>query len=130
MNGTRAVLIAVTAAGLADCKSSGPPAPAPHPPETAAEPARDSLVLRTPEGYEVWLTDIRHARDSSGTACEERSVEIRTDSVRLRVPLLYTRRAPTPLDPRHIRAELSRDCRTVAVYRVELGTARPTRMEP
>lgn len=103
--------------------------PAPPPVPAAVEPVYpDSLVLRTPEGHEIWLTDVRRAADSAGAECLERSVEIRTDSSRTRVPLLYTREAPTQIDPRHVRAELSRDCRTVAVYRVELATARPIRM--
>jgi hypothetical protein len=104
-----------------------PPPPAASPGETQPL-AADSLVLRSADGFEVWLTDARAARDSAGEPCLERSVEIRNESTRMRVPLLYTRSAPTRLDRGHIRAVLSLDCRPTAAYSVELATARPTKI--
>jgi hypothetical protein len=97
----------------------------------AAAPASvpDTLVLTTADGFEVWLTDLRTAQDSAGNACQERSVEIRRDTLALRVPLFYTRTPPTVLDRDHLRGELSRDCRTMAVYRIETATARPYKIE-
>lgn len=117
--------VALLLAALGGCGHPEPPLP-----EAGSVPSSvpDSLVLTTAEGFEVWLTDLREARDSAGTACQERSVEIRRDTVRLRVPLLYVRTAPTWLGPGQLRAELSRDCRTMAVYRVELSTARPDKL--
>jgi hypothetical protein len=120
--GAGALLAAVAACGGG--APPGEPAAPPAPPAPA-----DSLVLRTADGSEIWFTDARPARDSAGIECLERSVEIRRDSVRIRVPLLYTRAAPTPLDGGHVRAELSLNCRTTAVYRVELATGRPFRMD-
>lgn len=119
-----AALLLVAACG----RAPAPPGQdaATQPPESAVP---DSLALTTADGYQVWLTDVRPARDSAGGTCQERSVEIRRDTVRLRVPLLYVRVPPTLLDPRHLRAELSRDCRTTAIYRVELATARPYKIE-
>lgn len=113
---------------LAALCSCGRPAPPPVEARSVPPPVPDTLVLTTAEGFEVWLTDLREARDSAGEACQERSVEIRRDTVRLRVPLLYVRTAPTRLGPGQVRAELSRDCRTMAVYRVELSTARPYKL--
>lgn len=99
-------------------------------PDTAVASAAppDSLVLET-GGYTLWLTDTRPARSESGEACVERSLEIRHDGVSQRVPLLYTRAAPTALEPGFVRAELSLDCRTMAIYKVELATGRPTKLE-
>jgi hypothetical protein len=114
--------------GLAALACGPKPPPPAEPGEATPAPVSDTLVLRTAAGHEVWLTDARLARDSAGGACLERSVEIRTDSTRLRVPLLYTRTAPAVLDRRHLRAELSLHCRTMAIYRVELATARPTKL--
>lgn len=97
----------------------------------APEPApavADSMVLRTPAGAEIWLTEGRAASDSAGIACVERSVEIRTDTSRRKVPLLFVTRPPVLLGPDALRAELSNHCRTTAVYRVDVTTARPTRM--
>ncbi len=112
-------------AGLCACgRPDAPPAET----VSVAPPVPDTLVLTTPDGFEVWLTDLREARDSTGTPCQERSVEIRRDTTRLRVPLLYVRTPPTRLDADHVQAELSRDCRTMALYRVELRTARPYKL--
>lgn len=89
----------------------------------------DTMVLSTPDGQTIWLAEGRSARDSAGGQCAERSVEIRTDSATIKVPLLFVRRAPTLLDRGHLRAELSRNCRTMAIYSVELRTGRPIKLE-
>ncbi len=88
----------------------------------------DSMILAVPGGRTVWLAEGREARDSAGTPCVERSVEIRTDSGRLKVPLLFVRRGPTVLDREHLRAELSRNCRVMAIYSVDLATGRPVKL--
>lgn len=116
-------------AGLAACGGrDGPPAQrvdsAP-----AAVTVADTMVLRTPDGTEVWLAEGREGRDSTGGTCFERSVELRTDSLTRKVPLLFVTGAPVLLGRDAIRAELSLHCRTMAVYRVDLATARPTRLE-
>lgn len=89
----------------------------------------DSLVLTLPSGHAVWLAEGRPAQDSAGTACFERSVEIRTDTSTVKVPLLFVMTAPTVLDRANLRAELSRHCRVMAIYRVELATGRPYKLE-
>ncbi len=97
----------------------------------ATEPApRDSLVLTTTNGAQVWLTEGRSSHDSVGTACYERGVEIRRDSARIRVPLLYTGKAPTARGPRELEAELWLECRPIGRYRIDLATGRPTRLGP
>lgn len=118
------------ALGLVACGGEASEADVRRSDTTAAAPAAppDSLVLET-GGYSLWLTDSRPAKSAGGEPCMERSLEIRRDSVRRRVPLLYTRSAPTALEPGFVRAELSLDCRTMAIYRVELATGRPTKLE-
>lgn len=96
-------------------------------PAVPPEPA-DTMVLATGP-YRIWLAEGRTATDSLGTGCYERSVEIRTDSGRTKVPLLYVREAPTVLDRDHLRAVLSYACHPMAVYRVELATGRPSKIE-
>ena len=122
-HGTGTVLL-VLIVGCGGERPAPPPVAPPQPPEPA-----DSLVLTAPGGHTVWLTVGRAARDSeTGKPCLERSVEIRSDSSRVRVPLLYTNQPITLLDPRQVRAELTRNCRPMAVYRVDLATGRPTKI--
>ena len=122
----RRLLLALAAAG---CGARGEPAPVSRP-QADDGPVRmaDSLVLTAASGVTVWLTEGRRGADSSGTPCIERTVEIRRDSSRLKIPLLYTRSAPTLLDDSTLRAELFRDCRPVAAYRVSLRDGMPRRI--
>ena len=86
---------------LAGCGARGEPAPGavPEVAQTVPQPA-DTLVLSLPGGNSVWLAEGRPAKDSAGTPCFERSVEIRRDSIKLKVPLLFTGAIPNP-DRRH-----------------------------
>ena len=116
---------------LAACGARGEPAPGALPEVDQGPPQlTDTLVLTLPDGATVWLAEGRRARDSAGTPCVERSVEIRRDSVRLKVPLLFTGSMPTALDDTTIRAELYRDCRPSAVYQVGVREGRPHRINP
>jgi len=124
--GIAALLLLSACGGRSDAPRAEPASPPPAQTRTAA-PA-DSLVLSTPAGYQVWFTAARTGTDAGGAPCVERAVEIRTDTSRVVVPLLYTNRAPTVLDRGHIRAELTRDCAVTGVYRVELATGRPTKI--
>jgi hypothetical protein len=112
------------------CGTDRPAPPAPVPPPAASEPAApaDSLVGSSPNGAQVWLVEGRQARDSAGATCYERGVEIRRDSSRIRVPLLYTGRAPARFSRDGFEAELWRDCRPMARYRIDLATGRPTKL--
>ena len=118
--------IALFAAG---CGARGEPAPGALP-EVAEVPLQldDSLVLLLPGGATVWLGGGRRAKDSTGTPCVERSVQIWRDSVRRVVPLLFTGSLPTMLDDSTIRAELYRDCRPSAVYKVGVRDGLPHRI--
>ena len=102
---------------------------APPPAAAAAVPA-DSLVLTLRGGAEVWFTGSRAARDSSGVPCIERVLEIRRDTLRKAVPLLYAREAPVALDDTLFRATLSRDCAAAARYRVSATDGQPHRETP
>ena len=114
---------------LAGCGARGEPSPgAPPPIETAYLAPPDTLVLVVPGGATVWLAEGRRATDSAGAVCLERSIEIRRDSSRVRVPLLYTLAPPTLLDDSTLKAELAHNCRRSAAYRVSLRTGAPVRI--
>ena len=111
------------------CGARGEPAPGNPPPhETATAQPADTMVLSAPGGATIWLSEGRQATDSAGARCTERSVEIRRDSTRVKVPLLYTLSPPTLLNDSTLRAELARDCRPTAAYRVSLRTGQPVRI--
>lgn len=118
----------VAALALAAACREPPPDRSPPPaPEAVATPA-DSLVLELEGDVKIWFAEGREARDSAGAPCVERSVEIRRRDSTIKVPLLYTGRAPAVVDQRTIRAELSKDCRVMAIYHVDLATGRPTKI--
>ena len=129
MNGRRVVATVALITGCGGGNDGRPrtdAAPAANPPPTAAVPV-DTMVLTVGE-YHVWLGDGRVARDSAGASCFERSVSIQRDTMRTIVPLLYTTRPPIRLNDRSIEAELTKDCRVMAVYRVDLASGRPTKL--
>jgi len=121
----RELLFLLAAAGC----GGEPPKEAPPPPAATDAPA-DSLVLRLGSGAEVWFTRGREATDASGAPCVERTLEIRQDTVRKAVPLLYTREAPIAVDDTLFRATLSRDCAPVGTYRVSVTDGQPYRETP
>ena len=106
-----------------DTTAVAAPSPAP------ARPA-DSVVLEAPGGVTVWFTVAREAKDSTGATCLERALEIRRDTTRAGVPLLYTREAPTLIDAGHMRAVLYNGCRAGPAYRVDFATVSPRRITP
>lgn len=119
------------AAALSGCGVRGEPAPGnPAPEDTMTLRLSDSLVLRAPGGITVWLTEGRRSQSPDGTSCVERSIEIRRDTLRHQIPLLYTVTTPRLLDDTTLRAELARDCAPVAAYRVDLRDAMPHRITP
>lgn len=103
-------------------------APKPAPPAQLPTAPPDSLALMAGSGVSVWFTDSRPDRDSTGTTCVERVLQIRRDSTRIPVPLLYTGRAPVLIDDSTMEAELWLHCRAMDRYRVDLRTGRPTRV--
>lgn len=109
--------------------ASGREAPAPDRTVASAAPApADSLVLRTASGTEVWFTGARPAADSAGVACVERTMQIRRDSTRINIPLLYTGAAPTLVNDSTLEAAIWLHCRPGNVYRVNLRTGLPERV--
>ena len=115
-------------ASLVGCLARGEPEPG-RAPDTASPPLADSLALSTPDGVTVWLTEGRASTDSAGNACVERSIEIRRDTSRLKVPLLYTVSPLVLLDDSTLRAELAERCRPARAYRVDLRTAMPSPLD-
>jgi hypothetical protein len=89
------------------------------------EAQRDSLVLTTATGAEVWFTLLRPATGRDGRPCVERGLEIRHQGKRTRVPLLYTGTAPKLLNDTIIRAMLWKDCTPGVAYLVNLRTGQP-----
>lgn len=117
---------AVTALVVA-CREAPPDRAQPSaPPAVVATP--DSLVLELDGDLRIWFAEGREARDSAGSSCFERSVEIRRGDSTIKVPLLYAVRAPAVVDQRTISAELSKDCRVMAIYHVDLASGRPTKI--
>jgi hypothetical protein len=88
------------------------------------------MVLTAPGGVTVWLAEGRRSSDSLGTECYERTIEIRRDTTRLKVPLLYTVTVPVLLDDSTLKAELARDCRPTTSYRVGLRDGMPHKITP
>ena len=88
----------------------------------------DSLALQTPHG-EVWFTAAREATDPSGASCRERVMEIRQDGRRTPIPLLYTGGVPRLVDDSTIEAAIWLHCRPGNVYRVNLRTGQPVRVQ-
>ena len=121
---TRGVFLASTTL-LAGC-ARGEPGPGAPPPAEPAAQVSDSLILSAPGGVTVWLGEGRRASDSAGNQCLERTLEIRRDTTRIKVPLLYTVSTPVLLDDSTLRAELADHCRKAEPYRVSLKTGRPT----
>jgi hypothetical protein len=105
---------------LAACAAEAPPPVAdstPAPPVPA-----DSLVLTLPDSTPVWLTPGRIGTAADGTTCAEYGVRVGTKLV----PLLFVREAPR-LERGLLRADLVRDCRAIATYRIDPVTAQPTK---
>ncbi len=97
-------------------------------PPTPPPPA-DSLALSAPGGVEVWFTASRRAADSAGQPCVERVMEIRRDSTRVAIPLLYTGSAPRLVNDSTLEAPIWLNCRPGNVYQVNLRTGQPVRVK-
>jgi hypothetical protein len=82
----------------------------------------DSLVLTLPDSTPVRLTPGRTGTAADGTTCREYGVRVGSKLV----PLLFVREAPR-LEGGVLRAELTRDCRRIATYRIDPVTAQPTK---
>jgi hypothetical protein len=115
---------------LAGCGTRGEPEAGAVPEVAqASPPVPDTLVLSLPGGNTVWLAEGRRAVDSAGTPCFERSVEIRREGVKLKVPLLFTGAIPTRVDDSTILALLYHDCRPSASYKVGVRDGMPHRVD-
>ena len=90
----------------------------------AATAPSDSLVGQAGP-YAFWFTLARPATTASGATCVERGVEIRTDSSRRLIPLLYTREAPVSETDSTVTLHLSEHCAPGPLYRVNLHTGQP-----
>ena len=115
---------------LVTAACSGKPQAAPARDTVVAAPRpADTLVLTAPRGVEVWFTDSRNARDSSGQECVERVMQIRRGEQRIAVPLLYTGSTPRLVNDSTIEAPIWLHCRPGNVYQVDLKTGRPVRVK-
>ena len=96
----------------------------------AAIGSRDSLAASGPNGLEVWFTLSRDDEAADGKHCTARTLEIRRDTSRIAVPLLYTGEAPRIVNDTTLEAVLYRACRPIAGYRVDTRTGQPTPVRP
>jgi hypothetical protein len=126
---TRRFLLVGTIVTLAAGCDSRQKIKAPETPGASAEPTApaDSLVATAPGGIEIWFTLSRDGKAADGTACVDRTLEIRRGGSRVPVPLLYTGTAPEILNDTTMRARLSDHCAPGDAYLVDLRTGRPTR---
>lgn len=114
---------------LAACGARGEPAPQTLPAADAGTvKVADSLVLSLGDGNTVWMAEGRRGTDSAGATCVERTLEVRRGASRIKVPLLYTRAAPTRIDDSTFRAELFRDCSRMSAYRISVRDGMPYRI--
>lgn len=117
-------LVAVTCLLGCDSRRAQPPARA----EATPAPTPDGLALTAPGGIEVWFTGTRPATDSVGQPCTERVMEIRRDSRRIAIPLLYTGERPRLVNDSTLEVPIWLHCRPGNVYRVSLTTGQPIRI--
>jgi hypothetical protein len=124
---TTAGLLAV--ALLAAC-SGGPPEAKSfaadslqHP--KAAPKLPDSLALRAPDGTEIWFTDARSAKAASGEDCIERVMQLRHDSTRVAIPLLYTAEVPRMVNDTLAETHIFLNCKPGNLYRINLRNGQP-----
>lgn len=121
-----AARLAVILVGAWGCGARGEPAPETLP--AAQAKVADSMVLSAPRGITIWLTEGRQVTDAGGASCRERTIEIRRDTTRRTVPLLFTVSPVVLLDDSTLQAELADHCRPSARYRVNLRTGLPVRI--
>jgi len=95
----------------------------PSPPPPPSLP--DSLALRAPDGTELWFTDARTGTDSAGATCVERVMQLRRDTVRVPVPLLYTAERPRLVNDTLAEAHIYLNCRPGNLYRINLRNGQP-----
>jgi hypothetical protein len=114
----------LTLVTLTACQRPSPPAETSHP----AVVVVDSLALRISDTVSIWFTDRREDRDSVGTPCVERVLQVRRGGRSIPVPLLYTGAAPVRVNDSTIEAELWLHCRAVDRYRVDLHSGHPVRV--
>jgi len=84
----------------------------------------DSLIYTFGDSTTIWLTPGRVGTAPDGSTCREHGVRVGTKLV----PLLFVRAAPRIDDTGKIVAELSRDCRPIATYQIDLKTAQPIKV--
>ena len=114
---------------LPGCGAHGEPAQRAVPAVSAElPPPADSLILTAGNGTTVWFAEGRKSTHSDGSTCYERTLEIRRDTVRLKVPLLYTLAVPELEGDTAMVADLYSNCRAAAKYRVTLKDGRPVRV--
>jgi hypothetical protein len=115
---------------LSACGERPGPSPDAHAGAAASVPhSRDSLILTTKSGAEVWFVAERPATDSAGGSCTERAMEIRWAGKTTPIPLLYTGGAPRLVNDTTIEAAIWLHCRPGNLYRVDLHTGRPVRVK-
>ena len=123
---------------LTACGDTRPPAAAsgseaqpvggPRPVASADTAMTETHLFDTSDSTEVWAVPGRVGRGANGASCAEHGLELRKGTRRLRVPLFYTAGLPRERDGA-LFAKLSTDCVTGDLYRIDLTTGQPTKVE-
>jgi hypothetical protein len=121
------LLIGALISCAGDQAAKTPPADAASGNSNEAAVPPDSLVLRLGDGTELWYTLSREDKDTTGATCLERTLEIRAQSRKIPVPLLYTRDVPRPINDSIVSARIWSRCAPGDEYRVNLRTGQPVR---
>ena len=124
-----ALRIGLVAMLLTACGNSRDTVPVPDGSATPHAVPAAELVLTAPGGVEVWFTDAREAKDSAGTVCTERVMQIRRDGRQIAIPLLYTGAPPRLVNDSTLEAAIWLHCRPGNVYQVNLRTGQPERVK-
>lgn len=85
------------------------------------------MVGQSGNGDAIWLVTGRTGATDDGRRCDERLIEIRRDTTRLRVPLLYTGDTPRVVNDSTLEAVLWLRCAPGDTYRVSLRTGQPVK---
>jgi hypothetical protein len=85
-------------------------------------------ALQVSDSVSLWFTSARVDTSADGKECRERVMEIRIRDRTVPVPLLYTGEVPALATDSTVHVHVWRHCVPADLYRVNLKTGQPTRV--